>query len=87
MKFGLHSYHFFMVPRAWFLLVRLACLYGCMNWCLAQAQQLSYVGSSQSFPPMRGDKARPRTGFHFDVQKRCVPEFSGASGKEASLGE
>ena len=33
-----------------------ACLYGFINWCLAQAHS---VALSQSFPPKRGGKARP----------------------------
>ena len=41
------------------------------------------MGLSQSFPPKRGGKARPQTGFHFTVQKRpmsgSVPETIGAS--------
>ena len=41
------------------------------------------MGLSQSFPPKRGGKARPQTGFHFTVQKRptsgSVPGTSGAS--------
>ena len=57
-----------------------ACLYGCINWSLAQAHS---VGLSQSFPPKRGGKARPQTGFQFTVQKRpmsgSVPGTSGAS--------
>ena len=56
------------------------CLYGYINWCLAQAHS---VGLSQSFPPKRGGKARPWTGFHFTVEKRpmsgSVPGTSGAS--------
>ena len=47
---------------------------------LAQAHS---VGLSQSFPPKRGGKARPQTGFQFTVQKRpmsgSVPGSSGAS--------
>ena len=57
-----------------------ACLYGHINWSLAQAH---YVALSQSFPPKGDGKARPWTGFHFTVQKRpisgSVPETSGAS--------
>ena len=57
-----------------------ACLYGHINWSLVQAHS---VGLSQSFPPKRGGKARPQTGFQFKVQKRptsgSVPETSGAS--------
>ena len=44
-----------------------ACLYGHINWSLVQAHS---VGLSQSFPPKRGGKARPWTGFQFTVQKR-----------------
>ena len=57
-----------------------ACLYGCINWSLAEAHS---VGLSQSFPPKRGGKARPWTGFQFIVQKRpmsgSVLVTSGAS--------
>ena len=56
-----------------------ACLYGCIDWSLAQAHS---VDLSPSFPPKRGGKARPRTGFQFTVQKRpmsgSVPGTSGA---------
>ena len=44
-----------------------ACLYGCIKWSLAQTH---FVGLSQSFPPKRGGKGRPWTGFQFTVQKR-----------------
>ena len=57
-----------------------ACLYGCINWSLAQAHS---VGLSQSFPPKRGCKARPQTGFQFTVENRpmsgSVPGTSGTS--------
>ena len=57
-----------------------ACLYGHINWSLAQAHS---VGLSQSFPPKRGGKARPWAEFQFTVQKRpmsgSVPGTSGAS--------
>ena len=57
-----------------------ACLYGRINWSLAQAHSM---GLSQSFPPKRAGKAKPWTGFHFTVQKRPmsgpVPGTSGAS--------
>ena len=57
-----------------------ACLYGHINWSLAQAH---FVGLSQSFPPKRGGKARPQTGFQFTVHKRpmsgSVPGTNGAS--------
>ena len=52
-------------------------LYDCINWSLGQAQQKSFMGLSQSLPPMRHVKARPKTGFCFSVQKRPVPESSG----------
>ena len=57
-----------------------ACLYGHINWSLAQAHSVSL---SQSFPPKRGGKARPQTGFQFIVQNRplsgSVLGTSGAS--------
>ena len=56
-----------------------ACLYGCINWSLTQAQQQSSMGLSQSFPSKRGGKARLWAGFHFSVQKRPVPGSSGQS--------
>ena len=56
-----------------------ACLYGHINWSLAQGQQQSCIGLSQSFPPKRGGKITPRTWFHFGVQKRPVLELSGDS--------
>ena len=55
-----------------------ACLYGCINWSLAQAHS---VGLLQSFPPKRGGKARPQTRFQFTVQKRPMSgSVSGTSG-------
>ena len=55
-----------------------ACLYGCINWSLAQAHS---VGLSRSFPPKRSGKARPQTGFQFTVQKRPMSGFvPGTSG-------
>ena len=56
-----------------------ACLYGCINWSLAQAHQQSSKGLSQFFPPKRGDKTRPWIWFHFMMQKRPVPWSSGPS--------
>ena len=57
-----------------------ACLYGHINWSLAQAHS---VGLSQSFPLQRAGKSRPWTRFHFTVQKRplsgSVLGTSGAS--------
>ena len=54
------------------------CLYGHINWSLAQAQQQSSIGLSQSLPPKRGGKTRPLTGFHFNVQKRPLLESNGS---------
>ena len=54
-------------------------LYCHLSWSLAQAHQQCSMGLSQSFPHMRGGNARPRTVFHFNVQKRPEPESSGAS--------
>ena len=54
-------------------------MYGHINWSLVQAQQQSSIGMSQSFPPKRGGKTRPQTGFPFTVQKRPVPGSSGPS--------
>ena len=55
-----------------------ACLYGHINWSLAQTHS---VGLSQSFPPKRGGKARPWTWFQFTVQKRPMSgSVSGTSG-------
>ena len=54
-------------------------MYGPINWSLVQAQQQSFMGLSQFFPPKRCGKTRPKTGFHFNVQKRPVPESHGAS--------
>ena len=73
MRSGLHSSCFFPVSSSE------ACLYGCINLSLEQAQQQSSIGLSQSFPSKRGSKARLLTGLHFTVQKRPVPRSSGAS--------
>ena len=56
-----------------------ACLYGHINWSLAQAQQQSSMGLSQSFSTKRDGKARSWTGFHFMVKKRSVTGSSGPS--------
>ena len=45
------------------------CLYGHINWSLAQAQQQSPLGTPQSLTSMRGDKVRPKVEFWFNVQK------------------
>ena len=86
---------FFLLFSGRHIFIHEACLYGRINWSLAQAHS---VGLSQSFPPKRGGKARPQTGFQFTVQKRpvsgSVPGTSGAtlpkwlhleSGNEARL--
>ena len=56
-----------------------ACLYGHINWSLAQDQQQASIGLSQSFLSKIGGKTKPWTGLHFSVQKRPVPVSSGAS--------
>ena len=56
-----------------------ACQYGHINWSLAQAQQQSTIGLSQSFISKRGGKARAWIGFHFNMWKGPLPESSGAS--------
>ena len=57
------------------------CLYGHINWSLAQTQQQSSVGLSKSFPSKRDGKTRSQTGFHFTVQKRPMPgSLPGSSG-------
>ena len=66
MRSGLHSLRDVIPPSE-------ACLYGHINWSLAQTQKQSSMGLSQSFPSKRGGKMRPWTGFHFKVQKRPVP--------------
>ena len=55
-----------------------ACLYGHINWSLAQAQQQSSMGLSECFPLKRSGKTRPWTGFNFIVQKRHAPGSSGS---------
>ena len=39
-------------------------------WC-----RLILWGCLKSFPPKRGGKARPWTGFHFTVQKRSLSGY------------
>ena len=56
-----------------------ACLYGCINWSLAHAQQQSSIGLSQSFTFRRDGNARPQTVFHFTEQRRPMSESRGAS--------
>ena len=71
-KLGLHSLNDLVALSE-------ACLYSHIHWSLAQAQQQFTMGLSQYFPSVRGGKFRPMTGLHFNVQKRPVPESSGAS--------
>ena len=49
-----------------------ACLHGYINWSQTQAQQQSSMDLSQSPPPMRGGKARPRTWFCLSLQETCA---------------
>ena len=72
MRSGLHSYPSFTVSKN-VVPPSEACLYGCMNWSLAQDQQQSSMGLSRSFP------SKERWQSHFYVQKRPVPGSSGAS--------
>ena len=55
------------------------CLCDHINCPLAQAQQQSFLGLSQSFTSARGDRTRLRTGFQFHVQKWPEVESSGSS--------
>ena len=55
-----------------------ACMYGHINWSLAQAEQQSSMGLSQSSPPKRGGKTRPQTElvpFH-SAEGTCVRVFA-----------
>ena len=49
-----------------------ACLYGHINWCLAQSHQQTSLGFSQSSSSMRGARAKWKAGFMFTVQKGPV---------------
>ena len=44
-----------------------ACLYGCINCCLAHAQQQSSLGLSQSSTCMRDGRTRSRATFQLNV--------------------
>ena len=48
------------------------CLYGHINWSLAQAQKQSFLGLSQSLISLRVGKGRPKAKFWFNVQKQSV---------------
>ena len=56
-----------------------ACLYGHISWLLAQAHNQSSLGLSQSSSSVKGDRAKPKAGFQFNVLKWSVPESGGAS--------
>ena len=75
MKSGLHSTPFFAILRT--LVPPCSSLYGHIDWSLAQAQQQSSLGFSQSVTSVRGGRTRLRAGFHFSVQKQPVAESSG----------
>ena len=80
MRSGLHSLKDMVPPSE-------ACLYGHINWSLAQAWRQSSMGLSQSFPSKRGCKVRPWPAFHFPMQKSLGPGNSGASlAKKPHLG-
>ena len=55
-----------------------ACIYGHINLSLAQTQKQA-ISLSQASTSVRGDKAKPKTGFSFNVQKWPKPESSGTS--------
>ena len=78
MRSGLHSYPFLTVSGMWFLLVRLACMGVLTGLWHRLSHSLSWVCLSL-FLLRGGGKSRPKTGFHFTVQKRPVPGSSGAS--------
>ena len=56
-----------------------ACLYGNINWLLAQAHQQSSLGLSQSSTSVKSARAKPQVGFLFNVLKQPVLEYGGAS--------
>ena len=56
-KSGLHSFPFF--TTLWILFL-LACLYGHINWSVAQTHQQSSLELSQSSTSMRGVRAKPK---------------------------
>ena len=56
-----------------------ACFYGNINWSLAQTQQQSSLGLSQSATSLRGGRARLKVGSQLSVQKRPVKDSSGGS--------
>ena len=65
MKSGLYISLF--LTALWALPASEVCLYVHMNWSLAQAQQQSSLGLSQSFTSMRSGNARPKVGSWFNV--------------------
>ena len=54
-----------------------ACLYGCINWPLAQVHHQYPLGLSQLSTSMMGARAKQEAGFQFHVQKQPVQEFGG----------
>ena len=65
----LHSFNDIVPPsEAW--------LYGCINWFLAEAQQQSSIGLSQSSTVCERWKTKLKAGLRFNVQKQPVTESS-----------
>ena len=60
------------------LLLLWACLYGHINWSLAQAHQKYSLGLSQSLASMRCVKAKPKARFILHVWNQPVPVSGGA---------
>ena len=56
-----------------------ACLYGQINWLLAQADQQSTLGLSKCSALMRVVSTKPKSSFQFNVQKQPMPDSRGAS--------
>ena len=76
-KYGLHSTPIFISLRT--VPPNDTCLYGCINWYLAQAQQQFSLGMCQFSTSVRGGKTIPRCGVQFNVQKCPVVESSGGT--------
>ena len=62
MRSGLHSLKDVVPPSE-------ACLYDCINWSLAQAQQQFSIGLSQCFPSKGDGKARHMDWVPFHYAK------------------
>ena len=56
-----------------------ACLYGWINWSLAQGHEQSSFRLSQLSTSMRCSRAKLKAGFRFNIQKQPVPKSDGAS--------